>query len=183
MRPTSTPVIAVPVDLAPWFNGDDAARDQVAAAVDHACSTSGFLAITGHGVPTSLMEQMLDVSTAFFALPVDEKLRYHLEDAAANRGYAPFESEALAYSLGMDSEPTSSKPSTSAERSSPTASPTLPPRRISRRTFGPTHQPTCSVYLEYWDVQALGHTLCEVFARALGLPDGFLRRTSIRRRA
>ena len=101
----ATPTVAVPVDLAPWFDGDDVARDQVAAAVDNACSTSGFLAITGHGVPTSLLKQMLDVSTSFFALPVDEKLRYHLDDVAANRGYAPFESEALAYSLGMDSEP------------------------------------------------------------------------------
>jgi len=175
MRPTLTPVIAVPVDLAPWFNGDDAARDQVAAAVDHACSTSGFLAITGHGVPTSLMEQMLDVSTAFFALPVDEKLRYHLEDAAANRGYAPFESEALAYSLGMDSEPDLFEAFNIGREVIPDGISDA----AAKTYFSPNVWPDSpanmrSVYLEYWDAcEALGHTLCEVFARALGLSDGF----------
>ena len=85
---TDVDTVAVPVDLAPWFDGDDSARDLVAPAVDAACSSSGFLAITGHGVPTDLLQRMLDVSSAFFDLPTEEKLRYHLDDAAANAARA-----------------------------------------------------------------------------------------------
>ena len=96
---------AVPVDLTGWFSGDPAAMDAVAAAVDHACASSGFLAVTGHGVSLELMATMLDVSQAFFDLPLDEKMRYRIDDLQANRGYAPYESEALSYSLGIESDP------------------------------------------------------------------------------
>ena len=51
---------AVPVDLGGWFDGDDAARDQIAAEVDDACARTGFLAVTGHGVPAGLIEDMLE---------------------------------------------------------------------------------------------------------------------------
>ena len=79
--------------------------DAVAAEVDRACSTTGFLAVTGHGVSTELMGRMLDVSQAFFDLPIDQKMPYWLNHAEGNRGYAPFESEALSYSMGIESEP------------------------------------------------------------------------------
>ena len=51
---------AVPVDLSGWFSGDEAAKDAVAAAVDAACASSGFLAVTGHRVPPELMQRTLD---------------------------------------------------------------------------------------------------------------------------
>ena len=45
---------AVPIDLSPWFDGDEDARDQVAAKVDEACRTVGFLAVTGHRIDPDL---------------------------------------------------------------------------------------------------------------------------------
>ena len=175
---TSTPMTeaaAVPVDLSPWFTGDDAAKDAVAAEVDRACSTTGFLALTGHGVSTDLMQQVLDVSQAFFDLPVDQKMAYFLDDAAANRGYAPFESEALSYSLGVESEPDLFEafnvgrevvpPGTSAEAAKTYFSPNVWPVEPAEMR---------QTYLAYWDAcEELGHTLCSVFARALGLEADF----------
>ena len=51
---TSPAVRAAPVplvDLTPWWTGDPAARREVARAVDDALRTSGFLLVSGHGVP------------------------------------------------------------------------------------------------------------------------------------
>ena len=50
---------AVPIDLTPWFDGDDDARDRVAAKVDEACRTVGFLAVTGHRINPDLVDEML----------------------------------------------------------------------------------------------------------------------------
>lgn len=166
---------AVPVDLSGWFSGDPKAMDAVARNVDNACCGSGFLAVTGHGVPLELMQRMLEVSQAFFDLPVKDKMRCHVGDAAANRGYAPFESEALSYSLGVDSEPDLFEAFNIGRDQVPAGS----SAEVAKTYFSPNVWPEApadmrDVYLAYWDAcEELGHTLSEVFARALGLPAGF----------
>ncbi len=95
-----------PIDLRPFRTGSDADRRRVADQFDQAARTSGFLAITGHGVDADLCAAMLDVTARFFDLPVAEKMAYFVEDRSANRGYAPEGSEALAYSLGEADLPT-----------------------------------------------------------------------------
>jgi len=89
-----------PIDLQPFREGSERDRAEVAEALDAAGRTSGFFAVTGHGIDQSLLERMLDVTGAFFDLPIEEKMRYVVEDRVANRGYAPEGTEALAYSLG-----------------------------------------------------------------------------------
>lgn len=91
---------AIPIDLHPFRFGDEHDRAQVAAALDAASTSSGFVSITGHGVAPELIERMLAVTTAFFDLDVAAKMTSYVDDRAANRGYAPLGSEALAYSLG-----------------------------------------------------------------------------------
>jgi isopenicillin N synthase-like dioxygenase len=95
-----------PIDLRPFRDGSDADRRSVAAAFDHAARTTGFFSVTGHGVDPILIHEMLDVTAAFFDLPVEETMRHYLDDRTANRGYAPEGSEALAYSLGERDLPT-----------------------------------------------------------------------------
>jgi isopenicillin N synthase-like dioxygenase len=95
-----------PIDLRPFREGDDSDRRRVAAQFDHAARTSGFLSISGHGVDSGLTTEMLDVTATFFDLEPQEKMAYFVEDRAANRGYAPEGSEALAYSLGEQDLPT-----------------------------------------------------------------------------
>jgi isopenicillin N synthase-like dioxygenase len=171
----AVPINAVPVDLSGWFTGDPSEMDRIGAEVDEACSTSGFLSVTGHRVPRDLMDQMLDVSQAFFDLPSEQKLRYKLDDVAANRGYAPFESEALSYSLGLESEPDLFEAFNIGREQVPEGV----SAEAARTYFSPNVWPESpaemrEVYLRYWDAcETLGHVLCEVFARALGLPAGF----------
>ncbi len=164
--------VAAPIDLTGWFTGDPTEMDAVAAAVDEACATSGFLSVTGHGVPLELMERMLDVSQEFFELSIEEKLEHRLDDVAANRGYAPFESEALSYSLGVDSEPDLFE----AFNVGRDVVPDGITEEAAKTYFSPNVWPDTpadmrATYLAYWDAcEDLGRTLCAIFARSLGLP-------------
>jgi isopenicillin N synthase-like dioxygenase len=88
------------VDVEPFRRGDDRDRARVAAEIDAACRGTGFLQLTGHGIPDALCREMLDVTGRFFDQPVARKLRCVVADKAANRGYARQGSEALSYSLG-----------------------------------------------------------------------------------
>ncbi|HSP28900.1 MAG TPA: 2OG-Fe(II) oxygenase family protein [Ilumatobacteraceae bacterium] len=95
-----------PIDLRPFREGSDVERRRLAEQFDRAARTSGFLSISGHGVDPELAAEMLDVTAAFFDLDPADKMTYFVEDRAANRGYAPEGSEALAYSLGEQDLPT-----------------------------------------------------------------------------
>jgi isopenicillin N synthase-like dioxygenase len=99
------------VDLTPWTDPVVRAEDSPAAAaarravverLDEVCRTVGFVRISGHGVPETLIADVLATATAFFERPAAEKETYRPASAAVNRGYAPVGSEALAYSLGAE---------------------------------------------------------------------------------
>src|SRR5260221_2732067 len=66
------------IDISPFLHGGDAERRAVAKAVNAACADIGFLLVCGHGIPASLIDRMRSVSTAFFARPLEEKLRYRM---------------------------------------------------------------------------------------------------------
>jgi isopenicillin N synthase-like dioxygenase len=99
---TANETLAVPViDCAP-FTSDarPELRADTARAINDACEQYGFLVVEGHGIPETTIQTMRDVSMAFFALPVAEKLKV-LAPKAANvtRGYVPFESKSHASEL------------------------------------------------------------------------------------
>jgi isopenicillin N synthase-like dioxygenase len=104
-RSDSTTLAAHPVDLGSFRSGDPAERRRVANAIDRACRDSGFLVITGHGVPQQQCDDVLDAFAAFFDQPLAEKLRWRVEDDMANRGYSAPGKEALAYSRGEAGAP------------------------------------------------------------------------------
>ena len=88
---TDVPVI----DLAPARNGGRAEPRAVAAAVDLACREIGFFAITGHGVPDRLVDDLRRGAHAFFALPLAAKLGARHPVPGTNRGYHPVGGETL----------------------------------------------------------------------------------------
>jgi isopenicillin N synthase-like dioxygenase len=73
--------------------------------VDAACRAVGFMSVVGHGVPQSTVAAMVEATDAFFALPLEEKLRYRSPSPQVNRGYAAKGTEGLTYSLGVDDRP------------------------------------------------------------------------------
>ena len=50
----------------------------------------GFAIVRDHGVPSELIARAEEKSRAFFALPEEVKLRYHLKGQGGARGYTPF---------------------------------------------------------------------------------------------
>ncbi len=97
------PVVSLPVvpliDLAPFRAGTNADRTQVAERIGAACRDVGFFAIIGHGVPHGVIDDLVAVSHAFFALPEDVKRASVPVPRHGNRGYNPLGGEALAYAM------------------------------------------------------------------------------------
>jgi isopenicillin N synthase-like dioxygenase len=84
------------IDVGRARRGGRPERAAVAAAIDGACREIGFFAISGHGVPDSLVDDMRRVAHEFFALPMADKLAARHPVAGTNRGYHPVGGEALA---------------------------------------------------------------------------------------
>src|SRR3984957_8070499 len=92
------------IGTGPFLNGSAKYQETVARQVDHACSSIGFLIISGHGVPDSLIDDMRTVSRAYFDQPLEEKVKLRMP-ADRYRGYISLGSEALSYSLDEESPP------------------------------------------------------------------------------
>jgi isopenicillin N synthase-like dioxygenase len=99
--------VRIPViDLAPALGGASAAaRLEVARAIDRACVDTGFFTITGHGVPSAVIDTLRTEAHAFFALPMEEKRRAIHPVAQTPRGYIAMGGEALSYAAEQESPP------------------------------------------------------------------------------
>lgn len=165
----------VAVDLTGWYQGGPQDRDDVARKIDVACAGSGFLAITGHTVAPTVISDMFETTTEFFERDVKQKMKFHLDDAAANRGYAPLGTEALSYSLGIESPPDLFEAFNMGREIPPASA----DEEISAAYFSPNVWPDNTfreVWLRYWNAcESLGFDLVDIFALALDLPPGYFR--------
>jgi isopenicillin N synthase-like dioxygenase len=94
-------VAAVPViDLSGWGVSDQE-RARIAASVDEACRSVGFMQVTGHGIPDSVVDGLTSAIDSFFGLELTHKQRYAAPRPSINRGYTAPRSERLSYSLGV----------------------------------------------------------------------------------
>lgn len=170
---------AVPIDLEPFRLGDAQDRAHVARQLDVAARESGFFAVTGHGVDPALIERMLDATTGFFDLPVEQKMRYYVEDRTANRGYAPLGSEALAYSLGEADLPPDLFEAFNVGREFTDAEVDDYVAPVRATYFAPNVWPDAPVgfretWLEYWTaVEQVAMTIMRVAGLALGVGEEY----------
>ncbi|MGY0492495.1 isopenicillin N synthase family dioxygenase [Streptomyces sp. WG-D5] len=100
--PGSSPRIPT-IDLTPWRSGDPAARSAIAATVDDALRTAGFLLVTGHGVDPELRGRIRDAARGFFRLPPTVKEPYAVK--VGGRGWLGPGAEANGYSEGTETPP------------------------------------------------------------------------------
>src|SRR3954453_19749693 len=89
---TSVPII----DISGLRSPDRAERERVASEIGKAAAEIGFLYISGAGVDDAVFERMLAATKEFFALPLDEKMRYYIGLSKCHRGYVPSGEEGLA---------------------------------------------------------------------------------------
>lgn len=161
--------MAVPlVDLTPWFDGSG--RDAVARQVDDALRDSGFLLVTGHGVPDELRSRTRELARRFFVITPEQKQRYAV--SVGGRGWLPPGVEANGFSEGTPTPP-DLKESFSVGSEGPGGDPFF-----YRPNVFPAEVPELEATVrEYLDrMRALSDELLTIFAVALGLPDTFFTR-------
>jgi isopenicillin N synthase-like dioxygenase len=90
----STPDIPL-LDISVWRQGGAAAREQLAARMDQALRSSGFLLIEGHGIPAALRQRIRAEASTFFGLPPEHKRRFAAP--VGGRGWIPQGGEANAF--------------------------------------------------------------------------------------
>ncbi len=89
--PTALPIIDVSLLDAPAPDS----RARLARQLARACQDSGFFYVTGHGIPTELIDAVFRQSRALFALPEHSKRQLDKARSAANRGYEPLRGQTL----------------------------------------------------------------------------------------
>jgi isopenicillin N synthase-like dioxygenase len=70
-----------------WLSGSDEERGRLAVDLRHILYEHGFFYLSGHGVDPGLIEQTLDASRRFFALPEKDKLEIAMIRSPQFRGY------------------------------------------------------------------------------------------------
>lgn len=164
------------IDITPYAaNGDPAARAVVAAQLDDAASTVGFIQIVGHQIPSAVIEEFTAVMDDFFALPLEEKKAYRTPPSI-NRGYAPPKSESLSLSLGVESANRMNdffeafnvgvEASTYPELE-------LPDDQYATNTWPSVDHFEAAVSAYFAEASRVAHTLTRIFADALDLPADF----------
>lgn len=76
------------IDISAYLDGTSSpdTRRETARAINAACTNYGFFYLTGHGIPSSKLDQIIDLARRFFALPLDEKNKIKRFDAGGPEG-------------------------------------------------------------------------------------------------
>jgi isopenicillin N synthase-like dioxygenase len=169
----------------PTFDLDQferAGRDEkraLAALVDAVCRATGFLAISRHGVPATVIEAAWQKAYEFFDLPPETKRRARAPYPGYPYGYLGPELESLAKSLDVEAPPDL--------KESFNGGPRRPPEGMTDPEalgfcYAPTIWPEQPVGFEaawqtYYDaMEDLAARLMRLFAAALGLPETYFER-------
>ncbi|KAI0127985.1 putative gibberellin 20 oxidase [Xylariales sp. AK1849] len=87
----TSPAIKIPViDISGYLVDDSGAKRHIASSICSAAQSPGFFQITGHGISSELISNLLDRLAAFFALPAETKNSIHRSKSAALRGFEAF---------------------------------------------------------------------------------------------
>jgi isopenicillin N synthase-like dioxygenase len=163
---TTVPII----DISGLRAQDPAERERVASELGRAAAEVGFFYISGAGVDDAVFERMLAATKEFFALPVDEKMRYYIGLSKCHRGYVPAGEEGLATGTPEMKEAFDTALDLPADD---------PDYLVGNPMLGPNTWPDLPGFAEavtayYQAVLDVGHRLLWAFAVALGEdPDTF----------
>ncbi|MCO5248539.1 MAG: isopenicillin N synthase family oxygenase [Chitinophagales bacterium] len=78
------------VNLQDYISGDETKKKAFVKALGNAYETIGFVAVEGHGISDETISKFYKAVQAFFALPVETKLKYEVPKYAGQRGYTSF---------------------------------------------------------------------------------------------
>jgi isopenicillin N synthase-like dioxygenase len=163
--------LAPVVDLTGWWSGDAAARAAVAAEVNAAFTSTGFLQVVGHGIAGAVTAAALAAMTAFFEGPRAAKVACVPGDGTY-RGWIDRRTEGFAATLAKTTPADLVEGFVLGAADRAAANPHDP-------AFAPNCWPNADFEVAMWTyylaARTLAEALCEVAERALGLRDGELR--------
>lgn len=102
------------VDIGPLVNAHSGDAKQSAEQLGRAAREVGFCYVSGHGIPDTAFDGLLEASKRFFALPLAEKMKVYIGKSRNHRGYVPEGEEVFsvgskdrkeAFDLGRDLAP------------------------------------------------------------------------------
>jgi len=175
---------AVPtIDIGPFLANDAAGKRAIGEQVARTCEQTGFLMISGHAFPVSLLQRAQRELFAFFDLPAEMKNRWHPTGPSKQRGYHGFATRGLAYTLGEQTPPDLRETvflgpvddHRSYYAKMPDAATSYAPNVIPDEPAG-LAATLVSLYREY---ERLARDMMRVFAVALKLPEEFSTARSI----
>lgn len=159
-------------DLAKFETAESDARQSLAQELDHICRDTGFLVLEGHGVATSVINNVWDAAQGFFAQSPEHKQQVAPPFQGYPYGYLGPDAEALARSKGEDTPPDL--------KESFNGGPLLVPADASQDAmdfcYQPTLWPSLSGFRPAWEtyyatMEDLAARVMRAFAAALKLPD------------
>lgn len=164
------------IDLSAFRHGTDEEKQSLATLVDNICKTTGFLVITGHNVPSQIIDDAWTAARIFFNLSVEKKQEARSDLPGCPRGYFPFEMEALARTQGSETPPDLKEMFSIGQHRRPER---LPPGTNADFFFGeniwPSEPPGFKqAWLAYYTaMERLGGEIMTLFAAALRLPPDY----------
>jgi len=75
------------LDIGPYLNGEEGALEELGAKVAHIQENIGFLMLVNHGLDLATLNGVYDKLKAFFALPMEVKLKYRINELSL--GFIP----------------------------------------------------------------------------------------------
>lgn len=81
------------VDLYDFTTGDAGTKSLFVNALGHAFESTGFVAVSHHGIPDEMVAGLYVAASAFFALPESAKKQYERPELSGQRGYTCFGTE------------------------------------------------------------------------------------------
>jgi isopenicillin N synthase-like dioxygenase len=158
------------IDISPLYLPEAQGWNQVALAIDLACSEWGFFYIKGHPISTARIDAVQQQARAFFARPSSEKLQIDITASRHHRGYGAIATEQLDPNL-----PSDLKETFDMGLHLPAEHPEVVAGKPLR---GPNRHPDIAGWAElmeshYLDMQALAQTLLRAMTLALDIPRDF----------
>ena len=158
------------IDIGAFLAGAPGAAEALAGEVVRTCLDTGFLVITNHGVPQSIIDGAFEAAASFFAL--DEASKFALKIGKENIGYLPYGGQTVRTSTVHKN----TKPNYSESFYITTPDPDLAKGEAEqdRNQWPPGMDAFKAAQMAYFQtMRTLAHRMLPVFARALDLPAGY----------
>jgi isopenicillin N synthase-like dioxygenase len=164
----------IPVlDMGPYLAGEPGARETLATELRHVQENIGFYVVKNNGVDFSCLDKTYAALKQFFALSIEEKLKFSIDDTSL--GYVPIRSTVYVTSIVNENTKKDLNETLTLARERPSDHPAVKERR---RFHGPNRWPEIEGFRDavvafQETIAALGQKLLPLYALALDKPAEF----------